>query len=113
VNAHSLFIAIVNYRTGQLTVNCLESLCAIRDELNGGRVVVIDNASGDDSVEIIQSAIQNRGWSAWIELLPMPRNGGFSYGNNAAVKRIQEIFPTFSTVLLLNPDTLARPGVLQ
>jgi len=42
----------------------------------------------------------------------LPRNGGFAYGNNAAVRRAREISPTFHSVVLLNPDTLARRGLV-
>ena len=108
-----IFVAIVNYRTGSLVVDCLASLLPMLADLRGGRVIVVDNASGDDSAALIGTAIAQRGWSAWAELLPLPRNGGFAYGNNAAIARARELAPAFAAVLLLNPDTLARAGAIR
>jgi len=107
-----IFVVIVNYRTGALAVDCLASLATMIDELRGGRVIVADNASGDDSLALIGAAIAQRGWSGWAELLALPRNGGFAYGNNAAIARVREIAPDFGAVLLLNPDTVASPGAV-
>ncbi len=108
----SLHVVIVNYRTGRLAVDCLQSLAPMVGDLQGGRVVVVDNDSGDDSIDMIRSAIARRGWSAWAELHALPRNGGFAYGNNAAIARVRELDPAFGAVLLLNPDTVASPGLV-
>jgi N-acetylglucosaminyl-diphospho-decaprenol L-rhamnosyltransferase len=109
----SASIAIVNYRTAPLVVECLASVAAQRAALAGGRVVVVDNASGDGSVEHLREAIAARGWSDWAEVVASPTNGGFSAGNNAAIARIRERDPGFDTVFLLNPDTVLRPGALE
>ena len=106
----SVFVSIVNFRTGQLTVQCLASLAADVSCLGSGRVIVVDNCSEDDSTTQISSAIQGNGWGAWAELLPMPRNGGFAYGNNAAIARARELDPHLGAVVLLNPDTVATSG---
>ncbi|MEO5881838.1 MAG: glycosyltransferase family 2 protein [Caldimonas sp.] len=107
----SLHVVIVNYRTGRLAVDCLQSLAPMVHDLHGGRVVVVDNDSGDDSVDLIRCAIAERCWSGWAELHALPRNGGFAYGNNAAIARVRELDPDFGAVLLLNPDTVASPGL--
>lgn len=106
-------VSIVNYRTGSLVVECLASLAEQRHALRGGRVVVVDNASGDQSCDTIRTAIATRGWSNWVELVESRVNGGFSAGNNVAIARIRASDPSFSTVLLLNPDTVARPNALE
>jgi len=107
-----VFVLIVNYRTGRLVVDCLASLESQVGDLKGGRVIVVDNDSGDDSLEVLRAAVNTRGWSAWVEVLALPRNGGFAYGNNAAIARAREISAAFHSVILLNPDTLARAGVV-
>ena len=106
------FILIVNYRTGPLVVDCLASLVPELAALQGGRVIVVDNASGDDSVAQIGSAINERGWGGWAELIALPRNGGFAYGNNRALERVRAHDPSFAAVVCLNPDTTVRPGAL-
>ena len=107
-----VFVIIVNFRTGQLTVQCLASLAADVSSLGSGRVIVVDNCSEDDSVTPISTAIRENGWRHWAELLPMPRNGGFAYGNNAAIARARQLDPDLAAVVLLNPDAVVRPGAL-
>ena len=107
-----VFVIIVNFRTGQLTVQCLASLAADLSSVGSGGVIVVDNCSQDDSVSQISTAIRENGWGTWAELLPMPRNGGFAYGNNAAIARARQLDPDLAAVVLLNPDAVVRPGGL-
>ena len=108
-----LLIVIVNYRTAQLTIDCLGSLAPEIAGLPAGtRVVVTDNASGDDSVERLAAAIRERGWGAWATVTPLPRNGGFAWGNNEAIRPALQSGDPPQYVLLLNPDTLVRPGAV-
>ena len=107
------FVLIDNYRTGPLVVDCLASLVSELPALQGGRVIVVDNASGDDSVAQIGTAINDRGWGGWVELIALPRNGGFAYGNNRALERVRALDAVFGAVVCLNPDTIVRPGALS
>jgi GT2 family glycosyltransferase len=43
----------------------------------------------------------------------MPRNGGFSYGNNAALREILSASHPPDFVYLVNPDAIARPGAVK
>lgn len=108
----AVFVVIVNYRTGPLAVECLASLAPELPALRGGRVVVVDNASGDDSVAQITRAIEAAGWRGWAEVIDLPRNGGFAYGNNRAIERVREHDPAFGSIVFLNPDATVRPGAL-
>ena len=105
-----LAVVILNYRTADLTVDCLRSL---QGELpaGGSRVLVVDNASGDGSVAKVRGAIDANGWGAWASVLPMERNGGFAFGNNAGIR--DALRDGAEYVLLLNPDTVVRPGALR
>ncbi|HUR29092.1 MAG TPA: glycosyltransferase family 2 protein [Planctomycetota bacterium] len=108
-----LLVAIVNYRTPQLTIDCLESLVAEVCALGSVRVVVVDNGSADGSAERIASAIERGGWGSWASLIARPDNGGFSSGNNTAIRpalAAPEGPPQY--VLLLNSDTRVLPGAL-
>src|ERR687886_1714028 len=109
----SLIVVIVNYRTPGLTIDCLRSLVSEVRSLPGTRVVVTDNASGDGSVEQIDTAIATEGWGDWVSFMPLERNGGFAYGNNAAIRPVLESVNPPPYILLLNPDTIVRPGALQ
>ena len=101
-----LAIVIVNYRTAQLVEQCLESLA---DQVDPARdaVVVVDNASGDGSPETIERTVAERGWIEWARVIRSPVNGGFSAGNNVGVQAVES-----DAYLLLNSDTIVRPGAL-
>jgi N-acetylglucosaminyl-diphospho-decaprenol L-rhamnosyltransferase len=107
-----LEIVIVNYRTPELTVDCLRSVEAEIQERGDTHVVVVDGDSGDDSVEIIGTALKENDWDSWVSFLPLEVNGGFAYGNNAAIGPALERAEPPDFVLLLNPDTIARPEAL-
>ena len=108
-----IWIVIVNYRTADLTINCLRSLSEQVNDLKYTQVVVVDNNSNDDSVEILAAAIKNRGWSTWASLMPLERNGGFAFGNNASIRLALAATDSFDYILLLNPDTSALPGAIK
>jgi N-acetylglucosaminyl-diphospho-decaprenol L-rhamnosyltransferase len=105
-------VVIVNYRTGGLVIECLRSLAGQVASLLGTRVSVVDNASGDGSVEQIRAAIDAEGWGGWVSLQPLARNGGFAFGNNAAIRAALALPKPPRYVVLLNPDTIAQPGAL-
>jgi N-acetylglucosaminyl-diphospho-decaprenol L-rhamnosyltransferase len=105
-------IAIVNYRTAGQTCACLESLAAEGPQANDFKVVVIDNGSADGSDAAIAECIRVNGWQEWAQLVVGGSNSGFAAGNNAillpALKQAEP--PEF--FLLLNPDTIVRPGAI-
>ncbi len=100
-------VVIINYRTAELVMDCLSSLDG---ELEAGRdiAIVVDNASGDGSVERIESEVHSRGWCEWVLVHRSPCNGGFSYGNNVGMACVEaEVY------ILANSDTLVRAGVVS
>ena len=101
-----LAVIVLNYRTLDLTRDCLSSLATEVEP--GVRVVVVDNASGDGSGERLASFIVERGWSDWATVLQSPVNGGFGAGNNLGIQSVQA-----DAYVLLNSDTLVRPGALK
>ena len=105
----STAVVIVNYRTPGLVVDCLRTIAAEVAAEPALRAVVVDNASPDDSIQVIAQAIRENGWT-WAELKPAGRNGGFAFGNNVAVRDLLEGPHSPALIWLLNPDTLVRPG---
>jgi len=106
-----VMVVIVNYRTAGLVIDCLNSLA---DEVGSQpqlqvQVTVTDNASGDDSVSCLEATVRDHGWGDWISIQPLERNGGFAYGNNAAIRPALASNNPPDYVWLLNPDTLVRP----
>ena len=104
-------IAIVTYKSADLTIDCLRSVEAERASSSLQIVaIVVDNASGD--APAIASAIEKHGWSSWVNLVVAPMNGGFAYGNNLAIQEANRIGPP-RFVHLLNPDTLVRKRAIE
>jgi N-acetylglucosaminyl-diphospho-decaprenol L-rhamnosyltransferase len=100
-------VVILNYKTPDLV---LEGLSSLKSEL-GPRdtVVVVDNQSGDGSLERIQEGIEARGLThLGARLVQSPVNGGFSAGNNLGIRSV-----TAEAYLLLNSDAALRPGALE
>ena len=104
-------VSIVNYKTATLVVDCLAALAEHAQPHVELRVCVVDNLSPDDSVDILTQAIESNRWRSWVELVPAPANGGFSYGNNVAIKYLQTFGCDY--FWLLNPDTRAQQGSLN
>ncbi|MBE7559330.1 glycosyltransferase family 2 protein [bacterium] len=94
-------VVVLSYNARAYLEPCLESLEADR-QAGRARVVVVDNGSRDGSAALV------RGRFPGVELLELPRNVGFSAGNNAALARCESEY-----ALLLNPDTEARAGAIQ
>jgi N-acetylglucosaminyl-diphospho-decaprenol L-rhamnosyltransferase len=108
-----LGVVVLNYRTPELTIDCLHSLVAEVAGLAGTQVTVVDNASGDGSVEKIGTAIAAENWANWVTFMPLQHNGGYASGNNAAIRPILASPDAPPYILLLNPDTVVRPGALK
>jgi GT2 family glycosyltransferase len=106
-----LLIVVINYRTPQLTIDALASIASQVAEADA-QVVLVDNASGDDSLPRLRAAIEERGWGSWVQLIASPVNTGFAGGNNLVLRDLAR-YPDARFVLLLNSDTISDPGVLK
>jgi N-acetylglucosaminyl-diphospho-decaprenol L-rhamnosyltransferase len=106
-------VSIVAYKSARLVTACLESLVPEIPSDGSVHVIVVDNDSRDGTAEAVEVLISSRGWQGWAELARAPSNGGFAFGNNIATRLAREKFPAYEYLLLLNPDTLARPGAIR
>lgn len=89
----NLSIVIVNYKTPQLVLNCLESI--YKFSIKNVEIIVVDNNSNDQIELILQKKYSD------IFFIQMGYNAGFARGNNAAIKIAKG-----ENVLLLNSDTI-------
>ena len=112
-NKIHISIVIVNYRTPQLTVNCLESISEDFSEDLLISVIVADNDSGDGSALFIADEIKKRGWNSWASVMPLEKNGGFAYGNNRVIEKILNSPQPPDHIWLLNPDTIVYKGACE
>lgn len=102
-----IVVSIINYRTAELTLNCVRSAL---DDMNGidGQIVVVDNASEDGSAETIATWIEEQPDGTPVRLIRSSRNTGFSGGHNQGMAAIEAEY-----YLILNSDAVLRPGFLN
>jgi len=129
----SLAIVILNYNRADLLADCLDSIYAAptRSTL---AVWVVDNASHDGSAAMVRARFPQ------ARLIESPTNGGYSYGNNLALRELLQIAdcrlqiskekassaignlqsaignrqaPLPDYIMLLNNDTIVPAGALD
>jgi N-acetylglucosaminyl-diphospho-decaprenol L-rhamnosyltransferase len=108
-----LLVVIVNFRVAHLTIDCLRSVANEIGRVPGSFAAVCENGTGDDSAERIQKAITDYGWSAWCTLTAISPNLGFTGGNNVILRPALQSSDPPQYVLLLNADTIVRPGAFK
>ena len=74
-------------------------------------VIVVDNASNDRSVVEAKQAVSDLNNKPAVRFIMNDRNLGFAAANNIGLRRQQER-GSVAHVLLLNPDTVALPGMI-
>jgi len=89
-----LSIIIVSWNVRDLLERALTSVYASWGNQTGLEVIVVDNASHDDSVAMLRTAFPD------VQVIANPENRGFTGGNNQGLAAATGDF-----LLLLNPDT--------
>lgn len=97
-------ISIINYRTGDLTIQCAESVLSDLGPRKA-RVVIVDNASGDGSAEAIADWIGTHPRKDQLQLVRSATNSGFAGGHNQGFAAVEA-----GGYLVLNSDAVLRPG---
>ncbi len=97
-----LSIIILNYNVKDLLLNCLDSIYSNKSLDDKWQIIVVDNASSDNSVEAVKERFP------LVEVVANKENRGFSGGNNDGVK-----ISKADTILFLNPDTIVKGDVIQ
>jgi len=94
-------LVLVTWRSRDAVLECLDALVAAppRSPLE---VVVVDNASGDGTVE----AVRER--HPWAHVVANPTNRGLAQANNQGL-----LLSRGSTVVISNPDVVFGPGALD
>jgi len=89
-----LNVIVINYRTSDLTIRCVNSIVAT-GVAKPNQILVVDNCSQDGSLGHIQKGVPPE-----VVLIAASRNGGFAAGVNAGFRNA-----TGRYLLVLNPDT--------
>ncbi|MEI6666904.1 MAG: glycosyltransferase family 2 protein [Acidobacteriota bacterium] len=96
-----LSIIIVSFNTRPELEACLASIVEHAPRVSH-EIVVVDNASSDQSADAVRTR-----WPA-VRLVEAGRNAGFAAGNNIGIRS-----SAGELLLLLNSDTLVKPGALD
>ncbi len=94
-------IIIVEFNTRDILKNCLESIYKYKWQ-NQFEVLVVDNASTDDSVEMVKKNFPK------VKVISSSKNLGFGGGNNLGLKSSDGDY-----YLLLNSDTIVLDNSLD
>jgi GT2 family glycosyltransferase len=92
---------VVTYRSGPTIEACLRSLAAAAGD-RSLRVVVVDNASDDDTLARVQAS------GVPVQLIARSSNVGFGAASNEGLARAESEWVVFA-----NPDTWWPPGSLD
>ncbi|MCF0065389.1 glycosyltransferase family 2 protein [Dyadobacter chenwenxiniae] len=93
-------IIIINYRTPQLIINCLDSIYRFTSGISF-EVIVVDNDPGNGGGELVRKSYPEIKW------IDSPSNEGFGIANNRGMAVAKGKY-----FLLLNADTLITDNVI-
>jgi GT2 family glycosyltransferase len=96
-----LAVIIATYNSAGDIERCLASLRVAPAHVPH-EITIVDNASTDATVAIVQRTFPN------VRVIMAPANVGFASANNLGIAQTSS-----ELVLLLNPDTIVRPGAID
>ncbi|GGI46200.1 glycosyl transferase [Paenibacillus marchantiophytorum] len=96
-----LSIIVLNYKTRELTLACLESVFSSSTSYNY-EIILIDNASNDSIIQAINEQYPQ------VVTIANTDNVGFSKANNQGIRVAKGRY-----VLLLNSDTIVQPDTMD
>jgi len=99
--AVDITVVIVNYNVRPFLNHCLQSIFRAGDGLNV-EVIVVDNASTDNSAEMVEQNYPD------VILLANQENVGFARANNQAFRIAKG-----EAILILNPDSFVQTDTLR
>jgi GT2 family glycosyltransferase len=94
-------VVIVNYRGAADTLTCIQDMKNLEWPTESLEIIVVDNASGDDSVEQLTTHAPH------VTVIPSPVNTGFAGGCNLGIAHSSGEY-----IALINSDARPDPGWL-
>lgn len=116
-------IIILNFNNARLTLDCVDSV--VRVNTAPAKFVIVDNASADDSMEVLRDGLSSRfgeGFETFnmddmpdrLPLCSLVRsdvNGGYAQGNNVGL-RLAENDDRIDNILILNNDIVFTEDII-
>lgn len=94
-------VVIVAWKAKHYLELCLESLVSAPPR-RSMEIIVVDNASEDGTVEMVEARFPN------VKLIKSSENLGFAKGNNVAIRQCQGRY-----IALVNPDVIVFPDCID
>lgn len=99
-----IFIVVLNWNGKDFLTGCLNSLKELKTDNCTLEAVVVDNASTDGSVKLVETRYKD------IKVLKNKENLGFAEGNNVGIRYALKNGADY--VLILNPDTIVDKNLV-
>ena len=97
----NISIVYVNYKTARLILDSIKSVKEKTEDVDY-EIIVVDNASGDGSLELIQKQYPE------VICVQADENMGFGRANNLGMT-----YASGDCILFLNPDTILRNDAID
>jgi GT2 family glycosyltransferase len=94
-----LSVVVVTYNSRDDLEGCLASLA---NEATEAEIILVDNCSTDDTVRWVRATYSD------IQVIALDHNAWYAGGNNRGLREARGEY-----ILVLNPDTVVRPGALD
>ena len=110
-------VIVLNFRTPSLSLMAVEAALREMAGIRGG-VTLVDNDSGDGSLEKMRASAEARGWHAdgRLQIVGSGHNGGFGAGNNFGIRQGvpgDQHGKRADFIYLLNSDAIPQPGAIR
>lgn len=109
-NKEPIGIVILNYRTWEKTLSCVESI--YNTYLGAKEIVIVDNQSPNDSFSQLKNKYKTNEYKD-ITVIQTKKNGGFSYGNNFGFDYIVKHFPDVTKIVITNNDIIFKESTIE
>ena len=98
-------VVILNYNDVQTTIELVDKLVSYKSISN---IVIVDNHSTDDSVQILNSKYKT---ITRIKIVISNTNGGYGAGNNIGIKYLYDMYG-IRYQIICNPDVSFEENVV-
>jgi GT2 family glycosyltransferase len=102
MNRPLVLVIVLNWRHGQMTIECVRTVAEM--DYPNLRVLLVDNGSADGSQETLRAALPQ------VDMLALPKNLGFAGGANAGLRWAAA--RGYQYALLLNNDAFPAADML-
>lgn len=103
-----LSLIVLNYNSHEYLSGCIQSLINSDYANYQVELIIVDNASTDNSFKNIIN-INNTNKNLYLKTLKLTKNIGFSAGNNRGIKISS---PSSRYIIFINPDTISNPDTI-